>query len=251
MTQLGVYLLAHILGDFYLQSNSLAEEKENSLSHLIAHSAIYAGALAAASAALFNSTPCTILLLALAIFTSHAVIDGPVRHALKRKEGTNQAFCLVVDQLFHAAFLMALVVFGCSCLEERAGIKELLASYSAGLVWLSAFLSCGRPAAILVANVLGAARLTEHPSSCSSAEETDASHSGRWIGIIERVIVVSLTILGDYSAIAFVFTAKSIARFKEIEMNQSFAEVYLLGTLVSVAFAMLSGLFFRYCFLGA
>ena len=60
--------------------------------------------------------------------------------------------------------------------------------------------------------------------------------------------MVALSLLAQYSAIAFVFTAKSIARFKEIENNQGFAEVYLLGTLASVVFAMGSALLFSYLF---
>ena len=56
------------------------------------------------------------------------------------------------------------------------------------------------------------------------------------------MLVLALSMLGEYSAIAFVFTAKSIARFKEIEQNRDFAEVYLLGTLASVTIALFAAL---------
>lgn len=56
------------------------------------------------------------------------------------------------------------------------------------------------------------------------------------------MLVLALSMLGEYSAIAIVFTAKSIARFKEIEQNRDFAEVYLLGTLTSVTIALFSAL---------
>lgn len=43
-----------------------------------------------------------------------------------------------------------------------------------------------------------------------------------------------MLLLGQYSAVALVFTAKSIVRFKDFE-DRSFAEYYLYGTLLSVA----------------
>ena len=41
-------------------------------------------------------------------------------------------------------------------------------------------------------------------------------------------------ILGQYAAIALVFTAKSIARYDMISKNQGFAEYYLIGSLFSM-----------------
>ena len=46
---------------------------------------------------------------------------------------------------------------------------------------------------------------------------------------------------GQVSAIGFVLTAKSIARFKQFEA-QGFAERYLVGTLASTAFAIFTAL---------
>lgn len=66
--------------------------------------------------------------------------------------------------------------------------------------------------------------------------------AGRRIGQLERFLVTTLTVLDQFSAIAFVFAAKSIARFKKIENDPLFAEYYLAGTLASVSFGMLIGL---------
>lgn len=65
--------------------------------------------------------------------------------------------------------------------------------------------------------------------------------AGKWIGILERVIVVIMTFWGEYGATAFVFTAKSIARFKMLD-DRYFAERYQVGTLASVALAILATL---------
>lgn len=66
--------------------------------------------------------------------------------------------------------------------------------------------------------------------------------AGKRIGQFERFLVTTLTVLDQYNAIAFVFAAKSIARFKKIEETPAFAEYYLAGTLASVSFGILVGL---------
>lgn len=56
---------------------------------------------------------------------------------------------------------------------------------------------------------------------------------GRVIGTVERVIMLILIYMDQYSAIGLVLTAKSIARYDRITKDEKFAEYYLLGTLIS------------------
>lgn len=56
---------------------------------------------------------------------------------------------------------------------------------------------------------------------------------GRIIGTLERIIILFFISINQYSSIGLVLTAKSIARYDKISKNQSFAEYYLLGTLLS------------------
>jgi hypothetical protein len=64
---------------------------------------------------------------------------------------------------------------------------------------------------------------------------------GRTIGCLERHLVYTLVLLGQWGALGFVLAAKSIARFKEFE-SQPFADYYLIGTLASVLVAVVTGL---------
>lgn len=61
--------------------------------------------------------------------------------------------------------------------------------------------------------------------------------AGTLVGMLERAIILTLGLLGEYGAISFVFVAKSMARFKQLE-NRQFAEYYLIGTLLSFFFAL-------------
>ena len=58
------------------------------------------------------------------------------------------------------------------------------------------------------------------------------THAGIVIGIIERVLVFSLVLVNQYTAITIVFAAKSIARFNDLKDRKT-AEYYLIGTLLS------------------
>lgn len=64
---------------------------------------------------------------------------------------------------------------------------------------------------------------------------------GSTIGILERILIVVFVLTGTDVAIGFVVAAKTLARFKLLD-DRAFAEYYLLGTLASVAVAIVSAL---------
>lgn len=66
--------------------------------------------------------------------------------------------------------------------------------------------------------------------------------AGTVIGILERIFTITFVLVGEYTAIALVIAAKSIARFEELK-ERGFAEYYLIGTLSSILCATFSGLF--------
>lgn len=76
-------------------------------------------------------------------------------------------------------------------------------------------------------------------SAVPSNDDKKDQNMGLIIGMLERILVALFILVGQYTSIAFVITAKSIARFKQLE-DQSFAEKYLIGTLSSVALSMLT-----------
>jgi hypothetical protein len=62
---------------------------------------------------------------------------------------------------------------------------------------------------------------------------------GEAIGILERLLIVTLVLAGAEAGIGLVIAAKTLARFKQLD-DRDFAEYYLLGTLASVAVATIS-----------
>jgi hypothetical protein len=64
---------------------------------------------------------------------------------------------------------------------------------------------------------------------------------GEAIGVLERLLIVTLVLTGAEAAIGFVIAVKTLARFKQLD-DRGFAEYYLLGTLASVGVAITSAL---------
>lgn len=67
--------------------------------------------------------------------------------------------------------------------------------------------------------------------------------AGRLIGIIERLILFIIVIVGKYEALGFLLAAKGLIRSKELEKHD-FAEYFILGTLVSTMEAVAVGILF-------
>ena len=119
----------------------------------------------------------------------------------------------------------------------RAGERLRLHPTSA-LIVLSTYLFMIDGGARLVRGILDKFPLLME--RVAATVKTDGENRGEWIGVLERIIALTFVLTGNYTAVAFVLTAKSIARFKELD-NKDFAEYYLLGTSTSVAIALLAG----------
>ena len=65
--------------------------------------------------------------------------------------------------------------------------------------------------------------------------------AGNLIGILERILIITLVINNSLTAIGFVITAKSIARYDKITTKKEFAEYFLIGTFLSTLIGMIGG----------
>ncbi len=81
-------------------------------------------------------------------------------------------------------------------------------------------------------------------SKILSKEQADATtgleKAGRYIGYLERILIITFILVDQWVAIGFLFTAKSIFRFEESKTGK--AEYFLLGTLFSFTGGILLGI---------
>ncbi|MCL2133397.1 MAG: DUF3307 domain-containing protein, partial [Bacteroidales bacterium] len=68
--------------------------------------------------------------------------------------------------------------------------------------------------------------------------------AGRWIGYLERILILCFILLKYYEGIGFLLAAKSIFRFGELTKIQerAYTEYILIGTLLSFTIALFIGL---------
>jgi hypothetical protein len=111
-------------------------------------------------------------------------------------------------------------------------------------------------AGALILNVWGGAAITgavlarfDFPTDITGeggAEPTSGiPGTGRAIGILERLILFPMVVLGEWGGVGLIVAAKSLARFKDLD-RRPFAEYYLIGTLTSLIIATVSGLVARW-----
>jgi hypothetical protein len=70
--------------------------------------------------------------------------------------------------------------------------------------------------------------------------------AGKYIGILERLLVFVFIITHHWEAVGFLITAKSVFRFGDLKesKHRKLTEYILIGTLISFGIAILIGLLF-------
>ena len=235
-----VMLTGHILGDFYFQTNQMATEKTKKFSAVLKHSLVYGLVMAAV---LILGIPVTVrsLWLCVACVIAHFVVDSVkylyIKHPPKCLSWVEKNL-LIVDQAIH--FSMLAVCWGIwgNGLTVRWFVSQEMTHLPGLPVTLCLGVLCIlRPVGFLISE----SNLKNYKPKKAEADgliPRETKNAGRIIGYLERLIVFILLLFHQFGAIAFVLTAKSVARFKEIEKEQALAEYYLIGTLMSVGSAI-------------
>ncbi|NIU94609.1 hypothetical protein GWN60_28630 [candidate division KSB1 bacterium] len=73
-------------------------------------------------------------------------------------------------------------------------------------------------------------------------QEEPTDRMGAFIGTLERILIIMLVGLEAYTAVGFVVTMKSIARYDRVQKEKAFAEYFLAGTMLSMLIALILGL---------
>lgn len=74
--------------------------------------------------------------------------------------------------------------------------------------------------------------------------EADGSldRAGAMIGYMERILIFSFILLGQYAAVGFILALKAAYRFKDTDRNAK-AEYFLIGTFFSLILTLMVGVF--------
>ncbi|MCH3964496.1 MAG: DUF3307 domain-containing protein [Clostridium sp.] len=227
-------LIAHFLADFTFQTAKLAQRKRDNFKYLLYHALIYAVIFLMTIFPLVKFEKA--ILPYIIIISSHFFIDWTRKRVDKKFSRKASIFAsFIVDQVLHVLILAVLYyTFGLG--EETTSLYGHIQQWRHfnSLVACSLiFVIIWDPAAVFIKKLFSYI-IDEN----SSDQEENDPQAGRIIGKLERIIVSVLILYNQFGAIGFVLTAKSIARYKQLE-DKNFAEKYLVGTLTSMLIAFI------------
>ena len=77
--------------------------------------------------------------------------------------------------------------------------------------------------------------------------EKSLPNAGKYIGILERLLVFIFVVTGHWEAIGFLVAAKSVFRFGDLKdsRDRKLTEYILIGTLLSFGIAIIVGIIVR------
>ncbi len=231
-----LFLLIHVLCDFYFQSSKTAERKRTSFKWVLYHILIYTGI---ATVLFIIFLPGLKLKYIVLFSVSHGIVDIVKYHICKYFFGQSwdvkkEPRIFLADQTTHI-LLISIIVYILPNLSwaslPRSEIMSIVHSFDLSgktiLSWGIKILLVHKPLNIIISAVLAPYRPQQKD------DKVNDKNMGRLIGTLERIIMMIFISIGQYSAVGLVLTAKSIARYDRISKQQDFAEYYLLGTLLS------------------
>lgn len=240
-----VLITLHVLGDFYLQTERIAQRKKNSYHGVVVHAIQYG--IPFMLGLIFIRFNLLLLLCLILSILAHFAVDSAKylfgKNPVYSKHYTKPALIFLADQAIHITLLLliALLYVKSNSADPYLTIygiwQDLLAIIGLGPIftvkWLLLILLILKPANI-VFNLFFSTFKPEKENEIDLKQQ----HAGAIIGCLERILIVFFISINQFSALGFILTAKSIARYDAIAKDRKFAEYYLIGTLVSVVFTI-------------
>lgn len=225
-------ILAHLLGDFILQPNSWVSDKENRklkskylYLHVLIHTVL-------SFIFLWNTES---WLVAALVGLSHLIIDSAKLYFQSIKTKKRWFF---IDQLLHIAAIAGIAFyfneFNFEFLKDHDFLKITVAS-----LFLTA------PTSIIIKTLLSS--WTPVTEAQSNIQTESLSSAGKYIGILERLLVFTFIMVNHWEGVGFMVAAKSVFRFSDLAQakQRKLTEYVLIGTLLSFGTAVLTGILIK------
>jgi hypothetical protein len=215
-------LIAHVLSDFVFQTKAMVQGKAWFSKCMLLHIGIVF------LITLFLSLSVS-LALGIAIF--HWLIDS-LKVKLLQKYRNKEYMLFVIDQVIH---VLIILIAWCTFFNFFNKIRDVIVSFfndPTVLLLLLAYLIVIWPVGFLLRFAL--------QGLLTPGNNITIERGGKLIGQFERIIILTFVLLGQYEAIGFLITGKSIIRFAQRDENMK-SEYVLVGTMMSYAFSILTG----------
>ncbi len=223
-------ILAHLLGDFILQPNSWVADKEKKKGgsfllyiHILLHTVL----------AFVFLWDCNLWWIALIIGVTHFLIDWTKLYFQTSKTKRTWFF---IDQIAHVLVITGLSVFYFPYFRWEDLFNNTTLQLITALVFLTV------PSSILIKTVISI--WTPVTIEHSKLQTESLVNAGKYIGILERLLVFVFILVDHWEGVGFMIAAKSIFRFSDLAeaKQRKLTEYILIGTLLSFGIAVLTGI---------
>lgn len=228
MTLLIKLILAHLIGDFFLQSDKWIKEREEKKFRSLAlylHVCIHGVLVMLLVWDIQFWRPMVILMI------SHALIDG-LKATFQTEKNRRSLF--FIDQLLHLAVIGVLWYFWQNLHISFASILT-----EQRLIYLTAIVAVTIPASIAIKVFV-----SQWVPETADTDSASLTNAGKYIGIFERLFILAFLLTGHWEGIGFLIAAKSVFRFGDLKesKDRKLTEYILIGTLLSFGVALGIGL---------
>lgn len=226
-------ILAHLLGDFLLQPDRWVVDKEKNkiksiylYFHILIHGII----------TFLLIRDISLWYIPVIIMLSHYLIDVAKLYLQNNKTKKRWFF---IDQILHISVIVALSYyfneFQLYFLEDLNFLKFLV-----GAIFLTV------PTSVIIKILLNSWSpvTVEH----SKIQTTSLVNAGKYIGILERLLVFTFIVVGHWEGVGFMIAAKSVFRFSDLAdaKQRKLTEYVLIGTLLSFGLAVVTGILINF-----
>jgi len=227
-------ILAHLIGDFILQPTSWVQHK-----NLRSYKSIY----------LYLHILIHFILLLLLLWVhqvmicliialSHWIIDVlKIEYTRKYHKITRTAF--FVDQILH---LLVIVAVTYSLYYNAWNEWWINISMYKLMILLTCIILVTQVSSIVVKQIMSYWNIN------FNNEENSLKNAGKYIGILERILIFTFVISNQPASVGFLVAAKSIFRFNDLsrDKDRKITEYILIGTFLSFTLAWLIAWMYLY-----
>ncbi|PCH77880.1 MAG: hypothetical protein COB98_02125 [Flavobacteriaceae bacterium] len=234
MTELTIILLqmlvAHVLGDFLLQPSTWVKDKEKNkirskflYLHVLLH-----GVLVYVFIGQWNQVFVPLFLMCI-----HFLIDVT---KLYQKKSTRW---FIIDQIAHVC---SIVIIWLVFYHQFQAVQTLLLGLFKSVKFWK--LALGYAFILQPVSILMYQLTRNWHQEIDEKKDASLKNAGKWIGMLERILILTFIVIGQFTAIGFLLAAKSIFRFGDLtqKKDRKLTEYILIGTLLSFTITILVGL---------
>lgn len=225
-------ILAHLLGDFILQPNSWVSDKEN---RKLKSKYLYIHVLIHTVLSFIFLWDIQLWWVAVLVGVSHFMIDVSKLYFQNIKTKKSWFFG---DQLLHIAVITVISFYFNEFNFEFLNNQSILKIVMAALFLTS-------PTSIIIKTLLSS--WTPVAEAQSNIQTESLSSAGKYIGILERLLVFTFIMVNHWEGVGFMVAAKSVFRFSDLAQakQRKLTEYVLIGTLLSFGMAVLTAILIK------